>query len=88
MITRNEIIKVLNGRGYVAESTTAIKNGIKKEGIVLKKDITDKVGITLYTKDFIEEAELRDKSVEDIADEMISIYKKSNMDFDIEMFSD
>lgn len=88
MITRNEIIEVLNGRGYVAESTTAIKNGIKKDGIVLKRDKTDKIGITLYTKDFIEEAELMDKSTEDIADEMISIYKKSNMDFDIEMFSD
>ncbi|MBP3198297.1 MAG: hypothetical protein J6N21_15010 [Butyrivibrio sp.] len=46
-ILRNEVIAEINRRGLIAESTTAIKNGIENEGITIRQSIDDKVAPTL-----------------------------------------
>ncbi len=85
MITRNEIIEELNNRGFVAQPTTAIKNGIEKEGITIRKSLDDKVAPTFYTSDFVNSTY---RTATDIADEMLGIYSRCNTEFDLEMFSD
>lgn len=85
MITRNEIIAEINNRGFIALPTTAIKNGIEKEGITIKKSDADKIAPTLYTSDFVNDEY---RTAADIADEMLSIYNRCNMNFDLSMFSD
>lgn len=85
MITRNEIIAEINNRGFVAQRTTAIKNGIEKEGITIKRSATDKVAPTLYTSDFVNDGY---KTAADIAEEMLAIYERCNMNFDLSIFSD
>lgn len=85
MITRNEIIAEINNRGFVAEATTAIKNGIVKDGITIKKSVADKVAATFYTSDYVNDDS---RTVEDIADEMLAIYNRCDMNFDLSMFSD
>ncbi len=81
VMRRNEIIEEINNRGFVAQVTTAIKNGIEKEGITIRKSLDDKVAPTLYVSDF-------SGSAAEIAEQMIDIYNQCDMDFDLSMFSD
>jgi hypothetical protein len=78
---RNEIIAEINNRGFVAQATTAIKNGIEKEAISIRQHSDDKVAVNLYPADFV-------GSATEIAEEMIAIYQRSNCDFDLSVFSD
>ena len=88
MMTRTMIIEELNSRGYIAEEATAIKNGIRKEGITVKRNRTDRVAPNIYTDDFIEKAERENLSVSEVADEIENIVKHCNTNFDVSMFSD
>lgn len=88
MMTRTMIIEELNSRGYIAEEATAIKNGICKEGITVKRNSTDRVAPNIYTDDFIEKAERENLSVSEVADEIENIVKHCNTNFDVSMFSD
>ncbi len=88
MITRTMIIEELNSRGYFAEEATAIKNGISKDGITVKRNSTDRVAPNIYTDDFIEKAERESLSVSEIADEIERIVRQCDTNFDVSMFSD
>lgn len=88
MITRTMIIEELNNRGYVAEEATTIKNGIPKEGIMVKKDYTDRVAPNLCSEDFITRAENENLSVYDIVDEIEEIIRRCNNGFDVSSLSD
>ena len=81
---RKEIIQELNDRGYHAEAQDVIKNGVLKEGIVLK---TPKKNIspTVYVDDFIR----RGLSVDEAAEACIRIFESnSSVSFDIEKLFD
>lgn len=81
MSKRNEIIAEINRMGFVAQATTAVKNGIEKEAISIRKHSDDKVAVNLYPIDF-------DGTATEIAEEMIGIYQRSNCNFDLSAFSD
>ena len=81
---RKEIIQELKDRGYNAEAQDIIKNGVLKEGIVLK---TPKKNIspTVYVDDFIR----RGLSVDEATDACIRIFESnSSVSFDIEKLFD
>ena len=86
-ITIEMIIEELNSRGYFAEKSSAIKNGICKEGITVKKNRTDKIAPNLYAEDFVGNAEREWLSVSEVVDEIERIVGQCNTDFDLSMFT-
>ena len=55
-MTRNDIIRELQRRGYKAESRDNIKNGVVFEGVVIGGN---QISPIIYTKALIEDAEKR-----------------------------
>lgn len=73
-MTRTDIIKELERRGYKAECRNNIKNGIIFEGIV----IGDKqVSPIIYTEKLIENAEKCGRNIYSVASEIIDIYEQN-----------
>lgn len=50
---REEIINELKNRGYNAQPQDVVKNGVMKEGIILR--IKSNIAPTVYVNDFIKE---------------------------------
>lgn len=73
-MTRTDIIKELERRGYNAECRNSIKNGIIFEGIVIGKA---QIAPIIYTKNLIEDAEKSGKSVYKVATEIIEICEQN-----------
>ena len=69
-MTRNDIIRELQRRGYKAESRDNIKNGVVFEGVVIGGN---QISPIIYTKALIEDAEKRGKNVYNVATKIIEI---------------
>lgn len=81
-MTKEMIIADLRRKGYDASTQTAVKNGVEKEGILIK--VSEKFGYIVYTDEYIREIEsgaiIFDEAVQDI----ISVYEESkSVNFDI-----
>ncbi|SDB68375.1 DUF5688 family protein [Butyrivibrio sp. INlla16] len=87
-ITTNLIIEELGNRGYVVEEATAIKNGITKHGVTVRKSREEKIAPTVYTEDMIERAEALNMTVSDVCNEIERIVRNSHLNFDIEQLYD
>lgn len=73
---REEIINELKNRGYNAQPQDVVKNGVMKEGIILR--IKSNIAPTVYVNDFIK----RDLSASEAADACIRIFdSNSNVNF-------
>lgn len=73
-MTRTDIIKELERRGYKAECRNNVKNGIIFEGIV----VGDKqVSPIIYTEKLIEKAEECGRNIYNVASEIIDIYEQN-----------
>lgn len=73
-MTRKDIVKALEDRGYKAEETEISKNGISFKGIVIGKE---RVAPIIYTDDLIAEADRSGRSLYSVVAEVIEIYKRN-----------
>lgn len=73
-MTRNDIVRALEDRGYKAEETEINKNGISLKGIVIGKE---RVAPIIYTDELIEEADRSGRSLYSVVTEVIEIYKRN-----------
>lgn len=73
-MTRNDIIRELQRRGYKAESRDNIKNGVVFEGVVIGDN---QIAPIIYTKALIEDAEKRGENVYNVATKIIEIYEQN-----------
>lgn len=71
-MTRNDIIKELERRGYEAESCDNIKNGVVFEGIIIKGKQLSPI---IYTEKLIEDAEKNGRNVYSVASQVMDIYE-------------
>ncbi len=72
-MTRESIITELQRRGYDVEAKTTIKNGVELAGIVFKSE--KNISPLIYTDEIIKAAEEAGKALDDIAEDLIKIYK-------------
>ncbi len=80
-MTREMIITELNNKGYKAEAQNTIKNGVELEGIRIKNE--SNVSPIFYTEKFIEEAEIENKSLDEVTSAIINAYEsKKSFRFD------
>ena len=81
-MTRADIINELNNRGYEVEAKDIVKNGITKQGMMLKTG--NNVSPTVYFDDLVD----RFDTVESLADECIRLFDDSlNRTPDIDVHS-
>lgn len=69
MQNRDEIIKKLNKGGFVATKQDKISNGVKMEGIEVRRNLSDKIGVVFYPQknaDVDEEVENIIKSISNL----------------------
>lgn len=87
MMNRTMIINELNNRGYRAEAQNSIKNGVELEGIRI---LTDRnIAPIIYTKAIIENAEIENKSLNEVVSAIIAIYESNkSFEFDVNMLFD
>ena len=71
-ITREEIIKALQKRGFTAEATDIEKNNVICHGIQFKQD---RIAPVIYTDSIIAEAEKNGTPLESIVNGIIAIYE-------------
>ncbi len=89
MITRNAIATELNNRGYQASLQDTVKNGVIYEGIRIKKDDVQVISPVIYTDRIITDALNQGKTLDDVLDTIIAIYKHNcTPDIDVNLFSD
>ena len=70
---RTEIIHELTKRGYKAQKQNILKNGVTFKAITIYNE--EGLGVVIYTEALIKEAELYGKSLDDIVNNVILIYK-------------
>ena len=83
-----DVLSVLEERGYSAEITEKVSNGVEMEGIIISDGKMGDEGIypVIYTSDLIAEAEMYGKSAEYVADKVIKILKENQRpDFNIDL---
>lgn len=87
MMNRTMIINELNNRGYSAEAQNSIKNGVELEGIRI---LTDRnIAPIIYTEAIIANAEIENKSLDDVVSAIIAIYESNkSFEFDVNMLFD
>lgn len=73
-MNRTDIIKELEKRGYVAEKTENVKNGVIVKGIIIDNGIVSPV---IYTDKIIEDALENGKDVSYVAEKVIDIFEKN-----------
>lgn len=73
-MTRKDIIRELQRRGYEAESKDNIKNGVVFEGVVIGGN---QISPIIYTKTLIEDAEKHGENVYNVATKIIEIYEQN-----------
>ena len=74
-MTRTDIIKELEKRGYKAEKFETVKNGVTFEGIRIKTD-TGIDPIIYCTEEFLKDAEEAGGTLEDVTHEIIGLYEE------------
>ena len=74
-----DVLSVLEERGYSAEITEKVSNGVEMEGIIISNGKMGDEGIypVIYTSDLIAEAEMYGKSAEYVADQVIEILNEN-----------
>lgn len=86
-MTRKDIIKELQSRGYKAEECNVVKNGVEFYGIRILTD--SNIAPVIYTKEIIENAEKENKSLDEVVEEIITLYEKNEKpDFDVNELTD
>lgn len=83
-----DVLSVLEERGYSAEITEKVSNGVEMEGIIISNGKMGDEGIypVIYTSDLIAEAEIYGKSAEYVADKVIKILKENQRpEFNIDL---
>lgn len=79
-MTRTEIIKELQYRGYDAELCETVKNGVVFKGIRIEPEHKAESNIVIspviYTEDIIKRAELAGKNLSEVASEIESIFRE------------
>ena len=71
-MTRKDIIKELQNRGYKVEECNVVKNGVEFKGI---RFLTDSIiAPVIYTEEIIKLAEEENKSLDEVVKRIISIY--------------
>mgnify|MGYP004646460275 FL=1 len=83
-----DVLSVLEERGYSAEITEKVSNGVEMEGIIISNGKMGDEGIypVIYTSDLIAEAEMYGKSAEYVADQVIEILNENQCpDFNIDL---
>lgn len=83
-----DVLSVLEERGYSAEITEKVSNGVEMEGIIISDGKMGDEGIypVIYTSDLIAEAEMYGKSAEYVADQVIEILNENQRpDFNIDL---
>lgn len=74
-MTREDIIRELEVKGFNVEMKDTVKNGVICKGILVhdEKDVNP----LIYTEQMIQEAEKRKKTLEEVVDEFIKVYENS-----------
>lgn len=86
-MTRKDIIKELQNRGYKAEECNVVKNGVEFYGIRILTD--SNIAPVIYTNEIIESAEGENKSLDEVVKEVISLYEeRQKLDFDVNNLTD
>ena len=86
-MTRENIINALVNKGFNAEATTTIKNGVSLEGITIRNE--SNTAPIIYTESIIEAAEQNGTSLDGVVNQIISIYESHKGEsFNIECLSD
>ena len=86
-MTRKDIIKELQNRGYKVEECNVVKNGVEFYGIRILTD--SNIAPVIYTKEIIESAERENKSLDEVVKEVISLYEeRQKLDFDVNNLTD
>ena len=74
-ITREEIIKALQERGFTAEATDIEKNNVICHGIQIGQD---RIAPVIYTDEIIREAEKNGTPLKNIVNDIITIYEANS----------
>ena len=73
-MTREMIIKELVNRGYAAEATNTVKNGVEYEGILIRTQ--NGIAPVIYTEGLIAHAKEKNLTLNDVMETVIQIYNK------------
>lgn len=85
---RTDLVNGLVARGYKAETTEKVKNGVIFEGIMIEDE--SPVAPIIYTEKLIAQAEQEGKSIGEVVDEILRIYEdgKNSLEFDLQNLYD
>lgn len=85
---RTDLVNGLVARGYKAEVTEKVKNGVIFEGIIISDE--NPVAPVIYTEKLIAQAEQEGKSIGEVVDEILRIYEegKNSLEFDLQNLYD
>lgn len=75
MMNRTMIIEKLENKGYKAEKTKNIKNGVELEGIRIMTE--SPIAPVIYTEELIRNAEKNGKSLDDVVTDIVDIYENN-----------
>ena len=86
-MTREMIIKELVNRGYAAEATNTVKNGVEYEGILIRTQ--NGIAPVIYTEGLIAHAKEKNLTLNDVMETVIQIYnKEGGVALDVKIFED
>lgn len=82
IITSKSIVAELKSRGYNAQVKEVVKNGTVHEAIVIRGN--EKISPVIYTENLIAEATMNGKSIGEVTDSVINIYRNQDiLGFDV-----
>lgn len=87
-MTREEIMRALETKGYEVEEKNTVKNGVICKGILVHGETN--VNPVIYTEKLIEDAMMQRKTIEEVVEEFVQVYEKSKggMKMDIQKLMD
>ena len=86
-MTREMIIKERVNRGYAAEATNTVKNGVEYEGILIRTQ--NGIAPVIYTEGLIAHAKEKNLTLNDVMETVIQIYnKEGGVALDVKIFED
>lgn len=87
-MTREEIMRALETKGYEVEEKDTVKNGVICKGILVHGETN--VNPVIYTEKLIEDAMMQRKTIEEVVEEFVQVYEnsKGGMKMDVQKLMD
>ena len=82
-MTRTDIIRALEAKGFDVEEKDTVKNGVICKGILVHGETN--VNPVIYTEKLIEDVRMQKKTLEEVVEEFIQVYENSKGGMEMEV---